>query len=60
MKNRYGGPLRRFIADKFHLKCFVDMVDTDAFLSDVIAYPAIVVISREKAGRDADRLPSGD
>ncbi len=49
MKNRYGGPLRRFVADKFHLKCFVDMVDTDAFLSDVIAYPAIVVISHEKA-----------
>ena len=50
LKNRYGGPLRRFIADKFHLRCFVDMVDTDAFLSDVIAYPAIVVIGREKAG----------
>jgi hypothetical protein len=50
LKNRYGGPLRRFIADKFHLRCFVDMVDTDAFLSDVIAYPAIVVIGREKPG----------
>jgi hypothetical protein len=50
IKNRYGGPLRRFIAGRFHLKCFVDMVDTDAFLSEVIAYPAIVVIGREKAG----------
>lgn len=50
MKNRYGGPLRRFIADKFHLRHFVDMVDTDAFLSDVVAYPAIFVIGREKAG----------
>lgn len=50
LKNRYGGPLRRFVADKFHLKCFVDMVNTDAFLSDVIAYPAIVVINREKPG----------
>jgi len=50
MKNRYGGPLRRFIAEKFHLKCFVDMVDTDAFLSDVIAYPAIIVIGHEKPG----------
>ena len=49
MKNRYGGPLRQLIADKFHLKCFVDMVDTNAFHSDVIAYPAIVVISRGKA-----------
>ena len=50
MKNRYGGPLRRFVAEKFHLRHFVDMVDTDAFLSDVIAYPAIIVIGREKPG----------
>ncbi len=48
MKNRYGGPLRQLIAKSFHLKCFVDMVDTDAFQSDVVAYPAIVVISRGK------------
>lgn len=50
MKNRYGGPLRRFVAENFHLRHFVDMVDTDAFLSDVIAYPAIIVIGREKSG----------
>jgi len=50
MKNRYGGPLRRFVADHFHLRHFVDMVDTDAFLSDVIAYPAIIVIAREPSG----------
>ena len=50
IKNRYGGPLRRLVAEKYHLKYFVDMVDTEAFLSDVIAYPAIVVITREKPG----------
>jgi hypothetical protein len=49
VKNRYGAPLRQLIADKFHLKYFVDMVDTPAFLSDVIAYPAIIVVSREKS-----------
>lgn len=49
MKNRYGGPLRRFVADGFRLKFYVDMVDTPAFHSDVIAYPAITVISREAA-----------
>ena len=48
MKNSYGGPLRRLVFDKFHLQHFVDMVDTPAFQSDVIAYPAIVVIGREK------------
>ena len=48
MKNRYGGPLRRLIAEKFNFKGYVDMVDTAAFRSEVIAYPAIVIISREK------------
>ncbi len=50
IKNRYGGPLRQFVAENYHLKSFVDMVNTDAFLSEVIAYPAIVVIGREKPG----------
>lgn len=50
MKNRYGGPLRSLVADQFHLKIYVDMVDTPAFHSDVIAYPAITVISRENPG----------
>ena len=50
MKNRYGGPLRSLVAEQFHLKIYVDMVDTPAFHSDVIAYPAITVISRETSG----------
>jgi len=50
MKNRYGGPLRSLVAERFHLKVYVDMVDTPAFHSDVIAYPAITIISREGAG----------
>ncbi|MDA8125393.1 MAG: Eco57I restriction-modification methylase domain-containing protein [Deltaproteobacteria bacterium] len=50
MKNRYGGPLRRLVADQFHMKIYVDMVDTPAFHSEVIAYPAITVISRETPG----------
>ena len=50
MKNRYGGPLRSLVAEQFHLKIYVDMVDTPAFHSEVIAYPAITVISRETPG----------
>lgn len=50
MKNRYGGPLRSFVAGKFRLKIYVDMVGTPAFHSEVIAYPAITVISREVPG----------
>lgn len=54
MKNRYGGPLREFIARNFHLKAYVDMVDTNAFHSEVSAYPAITVIAKTKA--DATRI----
>jgi Eco57I restriction-modification methylase/TaqI-like C-terminal specificity domain len=50
MKNRYGGPLRAMVAKEFHLKVHVDMTDTPAFHSDVIAYPAITIITREKPG----------
>lgn len=50
MKNRYGGPLRRLVAERFHLRFYIDMVDTPAFNSDVIAYPAITIITREKKG----------
>jgi hypothetical protein len=48
MKNKYGGPLRKLIAEQFHLKYFVNMVGTDAFESEVMTYPAITVIAREK------------
>ena len=50
MKNRYGGPLRAMVAKDFHLKLYVDMVDTPAFHQDVIAYPAITMIGKEKSG----------
>jgi len=57
MKNRYGGPLRRMVADSYHLRFYVDMVNTPAFQTEVIAYPAIVIISRVKkcTTRAADR-----
>lgn len=48
MKNRYGGPLRALIAKEFHLRIHVDMANSAAFHSDVIAYPAITVIARER------------
>jgi hypothetical protein len=50
MKNKYGGPLRTLVSERFHLACYVDMVDTPAFLSDVSAYPAITLIKREAPG----------
>lgn len=50
MKNRYGGPLRKLVSDSFHLKIYVDMVNTAAFHTDVIAYPAITIITRQSPG----------
>lgn len=49
-KNKYGGPLRAMVAKDFHLRAFVDMVDTPAFESEVSAYPAITLIERGHAG----------
>jgi hypothetical protein len=54
MKNRYGGPLRNFVAKNYHLDVFVDMVDTPAFTREVSTYPAITIISRKK--RHATRV----
>jgi hypothetical protein len=50
MKNRYGGPLRAMVASGFNLRVYVDMVDTPAFHSEVMAYPAITIIAREAKG----------
>ena len=49
-KNRYGAPLRKLVANRFHLKYYVDMTDTLAFLSEVTAYPAVIVIASETPG----------
>ncbi len=46
MKNRYGKKLREFVSKAYHLTTYVDMVGTDAFHSEVSAYPAITVIKR--------------
>jgi len=46
MKCAYGKPLRKMIAQAYRLEVFVDMVDTPAFSSEVVAYPAITVLSR--------------
>ncbi len=50
MKNRYGGPLRALVSGSFHLRVHVDMSHTNAFHSEVFAYPAVTIIGREKVG----------
>lgn len=63
MKNRYGRPLRELVTSKYNLRTFVDMQDTAAFTSDVIAYPGIFIIANEDgAATKVARKPniSGD
>lgn len=62
MRNKYGGPLRRMVADGYHLRAVVDMIDTAAFHADVATYPAITIIAREsgKITRVAKRPANAD
>jgi hypothetical protein len=50
MKNRYGGPLRQLIAEGFHFKAYVAMCHSEAFHTNVTAYPAITVIHNAPPG----------
>jgi hypothetical protein len=47
-KNKYGAPLRRMIAKGYHLKTYVDLIDVQAFDTDVATYPAITIIKKAK------------
>lgn len=48
MKNRYGAPLRRIVSEEFHLLAHVDMTSCPAFDSEVVAYPAVTILTRGK------------
>ncbi len=48
MKNRYGGPLRAFISNGFHLRVYIDMTGTESFQSNVTAYAAVTVMTPQK------------
>lgn len=47
MKNRYGSRLRALVSSRYHLKVYVDMVNTAAFHAEVTAYPAITIVTKE-------------
>ena len=48
LKNRYGKLLRKLIADKYHLKHYIDMAATAAFKNEVMAYTSIMTLSKQK------------
>ena len=48
LKNEYGKKLRQLIARKYQLRELLNLEQADAFLEDVLAYPAITLIAAEK------------
>ena len=54
MKNRYGKKLRELVSKTYELSVYVDMVGTDAFHSEVSAYPAITLIERRALGQNSN------
>lgn len=50
-KNRYGAGLRRKISENFQLDLFIDLYGQNAFMSDVMTYPAITQLSKNKQKR---------
>ncbi len=49
IKNKYGKKLRAKVASDFNLKYYINAEAADLFNREVIAYPAIFVITKEKA-----------
>ncbi len=47
-KNKYGQSLRRLIAQQYRVRSYINLEHTQPFISDVSAYPAVVVIDRER------------
>ncbi len=47
-KNQYGRSLRQFIAQEFRVRFYVNLEHTQPFVSDVSAYPCVIVIDRAR------------
>jgi len=46
-RNKYGGHLRSKVAAQYHLRVYLDLIDTPVFQSEVTAYPAITLLTRD-------------
>ncbi len=47
-KNLYGRNLRRLIAERYHVRYYLNLEHTQPFATDVSAYPCIAVIDRDR------------
>ena len=50
MKNQYGKLLRKLVADRYSIEKIINMESADAFQEEVLAYPAITLISNKAKG----------
>lgn len=50
MKNQYGKLLRKLVADSYSIEKIINMESADAFQEEVLAYPAITIISNKAKG----------
>lgn len=48
VKNTYGRGVRKLIADRFHVRYFLNLEHTQPFESEVSAYPAITIIDLDR------------
>ena len=48
LKNEYGKKLRQLVARKYNLRTILNLEEADAFQEEVLAYPAITLITAEK------------
>ena len=53
MKNRYGGPLRKLISESYTLDCHIDLTNCPVFDSEVVAYPAITILSNSTSNNNS-------
>jgi adenine-specific DNA-methyltransferase len=49
--NRYGARLRALVSADFEMRTYVDLHKASPFEEEVVAYPSIFVIAREKRGK---------
>lgn len=47
-KNLYGRKIRKLMADRFRVRFYLNLEHTQPFLTDVSAYPAILVADRQR------------
>lgn len=59
-KNKFGGPLRKKVADGYNLDIYIDLSFADAFEEQVDSYAAITVISRTTSAKTVIALGSSN